>query len=188
MPKLFVAIGLPAAATEALDRIQPRPSAGVRLAEQSQMHLTLHYLGEADVERIAVALEVLAFQAFSLTLEGVGQFPSAGGAVTLWAGVRENAELLGLRTAVAAALAEWGFRPEARRYTPHITLARCERGAATDLAAEFLARQAAFRIAEVPVAGFGLFSSTLVGEVPVYRCERQFPLLVGEAKAISGST
>jgi hypothetical protein len=36
MPKLFVAIGLPAAATAALGRIQPPPSAGVRLAEQSQ--------------------------------------------------------------------------------------------------------------------------------------------------------
>jgi len=128
MPKLFVAIGLPAAATAALERIQPPPSAGIRLAEQNQMHLTLHYLGEADVESIAVALEVLAFQRFSLTLEGVGQFPSSGGAVTLWAGVRENADLLGLRTAVAAALAESGFRPEARRYAPHITLARCEPG------------------------------------------------------------
>jgi 2'-5' RNA ligase len=163
MPKLFVAIGLPAAATAALERIQPPPSAGIRLAEQNQMHLTLHYVGEADVESIAVALEVLAFQRFSLTLEGVGQFHSSGGAVTLWAGVRENADLLGLRTVVAAALAESGFRPEARRYAPHITLARCEPGAATDLTAEFLARQTAFRIADVPVAAFGLFSSTLVG-------------------------
>src|SRR5207247_3402936 len=93
MPKLFVAIDLPAAATQALAAIQPTPTAGVRLVARDQMHLTLHYLGEADRDRTANALQQVAVPPFALSLEGIGQFASTGGAVTLWAGVREGPEL-----------------------------------------------------------------------------------------------
>lgn len=178
MPRLFVAIDLPAAVTAKLARQQPLPMDGIRLVEPSQMHLTLHYIGEADIERMALALQAVAVSAFSLTLEGVGRFPSAGNATILWAGVRENVELLGLHAAVAAALAITGYRPETRRYHPHITLARCKPLVPASVTAEFLARPAAFSLSEVPVVEFGLYSSTLFGDAPVYRRERSFPLLV----------
>jgi 2'-5' RNA ligase len=143
------------------------------------MHLTLHFLGEADAGRTVAALRAVSLPAFSLDLAGVGQFPSAGGAVTLWAGVRESPELLGLHAAVAAALAGEGFRPEVRRYAPHVTLARCEAGVAAGVAEGFLARHAGFARPGLPVAGFGLYSSEFVGGVPIYRCVRSFPLETG---------
>src|SRR5207249_3348772 len=116
---------LPADATAELALIQPPRTTGVRLAKPGQMHLTLHYIGKAGVERMAAALEAVEFPAFSLTFEGVGQFPSAGGAVTLWAGVTGSTELFRLHAAVEAALAGEGFQPETRPYSPHVTLARC---------------------------------------------------------------
>ena len=178
MPRLFVALDLPIAATAKLAHAQPPPMAGIRLVEPGQMHLTLHYIGEANIERMATALHAVAVPAFLLTLEGVGQFPSAGRAVTLWAGVRDNAELLELHAAVAAALAVVGYRPEARRYSPHITLARCKSVVPAGVVTEFLARNAALSLPGLPVTGFGLYSSTVVGGAPVYRRERSFPLLV----------
>jgi 2'-5' RNA ligase len=177
VPRLFVAVGLPAVAAAELAVIQPPRVAGVRLAEPGQVHLTLHFLGPANVERTAAALRAVAAPAFPLEIEGVGQFPSASGAITLWAGVRESAALLGLHAAVAAALAAEGFQPEARRYTPHITLARCEPGVPADVVAEFLDRHRAFALPGFPVTEFGLYSSARVGDAPVYRRERSFPLL-----------
>ncbi len=176
MPKLFVAIDLPAAATEALAAIQPTPTAGVRLVERDQMHLTLHYLGEADRGRMADALRGVAVPPFALTLEGVGQFAAVGGEVTLWAGVRESQELRRLHAAVAAALGREGFRPEARDYVPHVTLARCAPPTPAEVAVDFLARHAAFAMAGVAVTGFGLFCSTFLGEAPAYWREAAFPL------------
>jgi 2'-5' RNA ligase len=176
MPKLFVAIDLPAAATGALAAIQPTPTAGVRLVARDQMHLTLHYLGEADRDRTAGALHQVAVPAFALTLDGVGQFASTGGAVMLWAGVRESPELLRLHAAIAAALGSEGFRPEARRYTPHVSLARCAPATPTEVVAGFLARHAAFAMAGVAVTGFGLCCSTFLGEAPLYWREAVFPL------------
>ncbi|MEO8418842.1 MAG: RNA 2',3'-cyclic phosphodiesterase [Methylophilaceae bacterium] len=177
MPRLFVAVDLPAAVAAKLAGNQPPPMAGMRRVEPGQMHLTLHYIGEANIERIAAALRAVAVPAFSLTLEGVGRFHSTGKAVTLWAGVSDNAELLGLHAAIAAALAVEGYRPEARHYSPHITLARCKSVVPAGVVAEFLARHAAFALPGVPVTAFGLYSSTLGGDAPVYRRERSFPLL-----------
>ena len=176
MPKLFVAIDLPAAATEALAAIQPTPTAGVRLVARDQMHLTLHYLGEADRDRTAEALQEVTVPAFAITLEGVGQFASTGGAVTLWAGVRESPELLRLHAAVADALGGEGFRPEARRYIPHVTLARCAPATPAEVVVDFLARRADFAVVGVAVTGFTLCGSTFTDEAPVYWREAAFPL------------
>jgi 2'-5' RNA ligase len=115
---------------------------------------------------------------FTLAFAGVGQFPSADGAAILWAGVRPSPELLRLHAAIAATLASDGFRPESRPYTPHVTLARCEPGVPAKLIDEFLAGNAKLWLTAVTVAGFGLYSSTRVRDVPVYRCERSFELSV----------
>jgi RNA 2',3'-cyclic 3'-phosphodiesterase len=178
MTRLFVALELPAAATAELARIQPVPLAGLRLAESGQMHLTLHYLGEADVERMAAALGAVAVPPFPLVIEGVGQFPSAGGAVTLWVGVRKSAELLRLCATVAAALAREGFQPEARAWAPHVTVARCESKVSAEVVDAFLARNEGFALPAVPVTEYGLYSSAFVGDVPVYQRVQSFPLRV----------
>ena len=176
MPKLFIAIALPPAVTAELAVVQPPRAAGVRLVREGQMHLTLHYLGPANLAGVATALEEVAVASFPLVIEGVGQFPSAGGAVTLWAGVRDSPELHGLHAAVAAALAPLGFRPEARPYAPHVTLARCEPKAAARVVDDFLFLNAALSLPPFTVESFGLYSSQTIDGSPAYRRERSFPL------------
>jgi 2'-5' RNA ligase len=104
MAKLFVAIDLPDATARELARLQPAPQSGIRRADPSQMHLTLHFLGEADVDRMAAALQSATVPAFRVSIEAVGQFSSRDGAITLWAGARKSADLLGLHSSVADAL------------------------------------------------------------------------------------
>src|SRR5690242_18934864 len=100
MGSSFVAVDLPAALTGALVALQPPESRWVRLTRSDQMHLTLHYIGAGETERFATALAEVRAPAFSLAVEGVGQFPSADGAVTLWAGLRQSADLLQLHALV----------------------------------------------------------------------------------------
>ena len=179
MARLFVAVDLPHVAISALAAVQPANAPGMRLVAPEQMHITLHFIGVAETDRMANALIGLASPAFALSISGVGRFRSAGGNVTLWAGISDCAELQRLHADVAAALAVVGFQPEARPYTPHITLARCKPDAAAIVVDEFLSRHADFGLAAVPITRFGLYSSEFVGGVPVYRCERAFPLVAG---------
>lgn len=176
MPKLFVAIDLPDSVTAELVRIQPAPLDGIRLAAPDQMHLTLHFIGESSIDRLAAALATVRFPEFSLAIEGVGQFPSANSAVILWAGVKRTAELLALHESVAQALARIGFQSEERQYNPHVTIARCECGIATQVIDDFVNKNASFSVRRVQVARFGLFSSKLIAGVPRYQCERFFEL------------
>ena len=175
MPRLFVAVDLPATAIAELIRIQPRPVEGMRLVDPAQMHLTLHFLGEADLELTKSSLRTISVPTFSLTLEGVGQFPSAGGGSILWAGVRENPTLLRLHADVGLALAGQGFQPEARPYTPHMTLARSKQKVGEEVTT-FLARHSSFFLPDQPISTLGLYSSTIIDDVPVYCCEQSIPV------------
>src|SRR6187549_2606504 len=172
MARLFVAVDLPTPATDALALLLPPPTSGVRPAAADQMHLTLHFIGEADLDRVVDALQAVRFSPFSLTLSGVGQFPSAGGDVTLWVGVKDPVRLRELHQAVGGALTLKGFPTESRPYNPHVTLARCKAGVSPEVVRDFLIRHAPFETAPIPVSGFRLYSSSPGAEGPVYRRER----------------
>jgi 2'-5' RNA ligase len=176
MTSLFVAVDLPAAMTNALVALQPPESRWVRLTRPDQMHLTLQYIGAGETGRFASALAGLQAPAFSLAVEGVGQFRSADGAVTLWAGVRESADLLQLHALVGTVLSREGFRPEARPYVPHITLARCDAALAASEVDGFLERHATLSLPPAAITSFSLYSSEFVNGVPVYRADQIFSL------------
>ena len=179
MTRLFVAVDLPDVVKSELVALQPPNAAGIRQVAPAQIHITLHFIGDAQVEPIATALQAVVLPQFSLSLEGVGHFESSRGDVTLWAGIRESAELQNLHAEVGAALVAVGFRPETRPYTPHVTLARLRSDAAGGVVDAFLSRHANFAFPAIPICGFGLYSSRFVDKGPVYRCERAFPLLAG---------
>jgi len=174
--RLFVAADLPDSLIEALQRVQPGPQAGVRLLDADQLHLTLHFIGDADLEQIHGALPSRRFPAVRLGLERVGQFASSGGSTTLWAGVRETPQLLALHAEVSAALSTLGVQPEAKRFAPHITLARCESSVPAQVAADFVRRHASVSVPAVQLTQVSVTSSEFVRDVPRYRRERSYLL------------
>src|SRR5262249_14791405 len=127
MPRYFVAVPLPAETTELLTAVQPASTTGMRLVGREEFHLTLHFLGEVPQQQDAVlraALARVGKNAFSINLQGVGRFPPDGEPRVLWAGVEKSPALLDLHDSVGAVLTDAiGYRPEARPYSPHVTLA-----------------------------------------------------------------
>ena len=103
----------------------------VRTTTRPQWHVTLQFLGDADVDAVAGALRDLRVASGVVRLGGAGAFHGAKRGTVLWLGVREGADALAqAATAVAARLTPLGHEPEAREYHPHLTLARAKR--ATD--------------------------------------------------------
>lgn len=90
-------------------------------------HLTLAFLGEGPVERVAAVTRALTPVAtdhppFDLVLEGVGMFPSPERPRTVWIGVTTGrAALEELATAVRAALERERVVAAAERFVPHVT-------------------------------------------------------------------
>jgi 2'-5' RNA ligase len=176
MPRLFVAVDLPDAVKAELVRLQPPSGNGVRCTPPDQMHLTLHFLGDVDLDPVVEALQRVKAASFSLRLEGVGTFGSAGRGFILWAGFGYCPAVLALHAAIADALQQTGYQPERRPFSPHLTLARCKPRTPRSVIDDFLRRHANFRSADFPIRQFALYSSTLTPDGAEYRREAHFPL------------
>ena len=146
--RCFLALPLPAAICRGVEAVQAalRAACGdvdVRWARPEASHLTLQFLGNVDRERMlalvpALGEAVATHRIGTVALRGVGAFPSARRARVVWLGVTDGA---GALTDLADALrrvteAPLGIAPDAKPFTPHVTLGRVRvpaRGA--DLAA-----------------------------------------------------
>lgn len=147
---------------------------GIRLVPPDQMHVTLQFIGEAEVKPVSAALRAIEHPAFTISIADIGQFKGAGGAI-LWAGVNRNPALSSLHAMIGRTLTGIGFKPEIRAYKPHITLARCHAVARTRLA-EFIATHHLLLIPNIPVIAFTLYSSDLSQGSPIYRQEGRYLL------------
>lgn len=136
MTRTFIALDLSEAAREALRRELRRLARAlpdVRLADPTDLHLTLAFLGELDDDALATVIALageVASQStpFELALAGLGVFGPPTSPRVVWAGVGgETRRLLTLQRRVADALEAQGFPREQRPFSPHLTLARLKR-------------------------------------------------------------
>lgn len=129
--RTFIAVNLAAPVVEEIAKVQLRlkqAKADIRWVRVEGMHLTLKFLGEIDyrqvvpiVDRLHAALREQA--ALQVTARGLGGFPNLNRPRVIWVGLSGNG-LTELRDRVEAALVRLDFPPEARRFTPHMTLGR----------------------------------------------------------------
>jgi len=145
--RAFVAIPLPAPLLDALHALQRRlerrmPPDSVRWVRAEGIHLTLKFLGDVparqlDAIRAALAAAAREHMGFVCGVEGLGCFPNPHRPRVVWVGLHEpSGRLAALHGAVERALAELGYPPEGRPFTPHLTLGRVrDRLPAADVAA-----------------------------------------------------
>jgi 2'-5' RNA ligase len=94
----------------------------VRWQHRADLHLTLHFLGQVDPERVAGLCSLGAGSrcgAFALVLDEIGHWPRPQ---ILW--TSPPGELLALYERLGEGLREQGFRTEERAFHAHVTLAR----------------------------------------------------------------
>lgn len=105
---------------------------GVRWTAPEALHVTLKFLGNvttAAVDEMIAALDhaAAAHAPFGMVIGGLGAFPGARRPQVLWLGVEDGGALRAIAGDVDAALASLGFAPEARAFTPHVTVGRVRR-------------------------------------------------------------
>lgn len=134
----FVAIELEDELREELAQIQESLrrrgiAAQVRWVKPQAIHLTLKFLGNIPVGRIEeIGLAVTGgsegVDPFNISLDGLGCFPTANRPNVIWVGVREDTGALSrLQNSIEGRLSALGYKPERRKYKPHLTLGRVSR-------------------------------------------------------------
>ena len=130
--RLFIGIELPAEIKQTLHEFQSEQrQLGINGAWKSldNLHITLEFLGEIDLDKIPVLTETLTkvasnYGPFGLTIGGLGAFPSLNKPHTLWTAVGGNlTDLNSLKDELHRELKIKGFKLDERQFRPHITLA-----------------------------------------------------------------
>lgn len=124
--RLFVSIGFP---ERILEKVHSwiLEQKGWKKAHMHQMHLTLVFLGdcsEGEKKEIHKKLAEVEFTPFELTINGLGAFPNESSPRIIWAGVRQNDQLLNLQQRISESLKDHIKSKHSKPYIPHITLAR----------------------------------------------------------------
>jgi 2'-5' RNA ligase len=141
--RTFIAVPLSKAVTQELDKLQRRlmqacPAHAVRWIAAENIHLTIHFLGDILPQRIEPIKEALAVVArnvppFSFTAGQLGAFPNTSRPRVVWVGISDTASWLALlHEAVNESMEHLGYKREARRFSPHLTLGRIRRRASQE--------------------------------------------------------
>jgi 2'-5' RNA ligase len=132
--RAFIAIELSEDVKRTLTRLQDKLKSGcaapVRWTDPADTHLTLQFLGDIDAGLIskitaAMSASVNGINPFHLGVSGLGVFPDQRRVRVVWVGLNGALEILSrLQKGIESSLAPLGFTPEARPFTPHLTLGR----------------------------------------------------------------
>jgi RNA 2',3'-cyclic 3'-phosphodiesterase len=177
--RLFVAVDFPAEVNEHIANICFGVP-GAKWVPKDQSHLTLRFIGEVDdnqYSQIAYALSDVNASRFNITFSGTGHFPPRNRPTVLWVGIEKNDEMMLLKQSIEDCLKTTGIGPEDRKFAAHITLARLGKTTPVRKVADFLSANGLFKVADVPVQEFHLYSSILTPSGAVHRKEATYALL-----------
>ena len=190
----FIAIELPDGLKRELSQLEAQLKSGdlhgVKWVNPNSIHLTLKFLGGVGVDRLgdiirAMEASVERISPFRLRVRELGVFPNLKRVRVVWVGIGGEIDKAGqLQQRIEANLAALGFAPEARPFTPHLTLARV-RDQASPVERQRLAQLIAgtrFESAHnIEVKAVSLMRSQLTREGAIYSLIN----LVGLRKALS---
>lgn len=142
--RLFIAIELSTQMKDAIHSLDEKlraadPRSSVRWVSYGDMHVTLKFLGETPVGRIASVESAMKSAAegrstFRLSLYGSGVFPNERRPAVFWVGVNDDGSLSDLANSIRKECSKQGFAEETNAFAPHITIGRArDRADARDL-------------------------------------------------------
>ena len=174
------------AAASVSSRLQHRlqvtaPDFTARWVPRENLHITIWFIGEVADSAAAPLVEhlgsPLGLPPFRLVVNGCGAFPRSGAPRVVWIGTAEGRDgLIAAHAALVERLAPLGYRPEARAFSPHLTVARVkEPGRAARAVRQALAEEPG-NCGQVQVRALTLFRSRLSSHGAVYEPLQRVPL------------
>ncbi len=183
--RTFISVELPAEVKQNLVELiaeLKQSDADVKWVKAENLHMTLKFLGWVDDKKLDELAELTAkavkgLGSFKAKFEGLGTFPAGKSPRVVWVGTAEGGDrLCDLAQNLETTLSKAGFRSEARKFQPHLTIGRVKEKKNID--------QLVKRINSVKDAKFGealidkifIMKSTLTCSGPVYEIFKEVKL------------
>jgi len=146
----------------------------VKWVAPENFHVTIKFLGSVGEEALAgvfSAVEEAAkpFEAFEMSVSGLGAFPNPKNARVVWVGIKDgHDELARLASAVDVGLARLGFSKETRGFRSHITIGRVKTPGRLDRLARGIDEIDALDLGRQKVTDLAVMKSDLRPDGPIY--------------------
>jgi 2'-5' RNA ligase len=176
MPRLFTALEIPAELGVGLSFMRGGLP-GATWIDPENYHITLRFIGDVDdrtADEVVHELSRVKRSTFDVTVAGLESF-GAGKPHSVFATVRPSAALSELQAEEERLMRRIGLPPEPRRFTPHVTLARCKGAMPRDVAT-WLALRGGFPAHTFRPERVVLYSSKSSRGGGPYLVEEMFPL------------
>jgi 2'-5' RNA ligase len=106
-----------------------KTGADVKWVPPGNVHLTLKFLGSTDEALVPKIRESLMnklshYKVFYIKIAGIGCFPSEKRPRVIWIGMEDSEVLSKIQRDIDAEIMHFGFVPENRPFSPHLTIGR----------------------------------------------------------------
>jgi 2'-5' RNA ligase len=136
MLRTFIAIHIPGDVRHAIQRqvygLQKTVTKSiVRWVAPQNIHLTLKFLGDIPPSQLGLLQQMLAAEAgrhpcFGVEVGALGVYPDLKHPRVIWIGLGDTPRLSTLQRGVEAIAERLGYPPEARAFSPHLTIGRVQ--------------------------------------------------------------
>jgi 2'-5' RNA ligase len=189
MLRSFIAVDIPAKNQEAIQfsiaQLKKTLSIPlVRWVASQNVHLTLKFIGAvspANLKRCAEAMEreVCGYESFSISIGGLGAFPTPHRARIIWIGLENNPSLRTLLDAIDKVTARLGYPTEQHPFSPHLTIGRIRKNVSREDLAQIgitIEKTMVESLGAFQVDAVQIYKSDLLPDGPVYTRLYSLPL------------
>ena len=159
MPRLFTGLEIPSGTGLYLSGLRGGLY-GARWIDPENYHLTLRFIGDIDARtgrEIEHELGDIIRDPLEITLTGIGVFGGDKPHAVI-ANIAPSRELTELQLEHERIMRRLGLPKDARKFTPHVTLARLRNSTVLDVA-DYLSSRDAFKTQSFTASTFALFSA-----------------------------
>ncbi len=104
----------------------------LKVVDTSSLHVTLKFLGDIRADMLGGISQnvedVLEGPPFKVKVKGTGKFGRKRKVSVLWLGIDDGDNLTPLAKRIDGEMVKMGFKPERRKFSPHLTIARVRSG------------------------------------------------------------
>ncbi len=151
----------------------------VKWVKHENLHITLLFLGDVYTDFVQQGVDTLSGialtqKSFELSLKNIGAFPSQHSPRVIWIGVDVGKEeLISLQEKIETAFTTIGYKPEKRKFHPHLTIGRARER--MRYAEKVLNSQ--YESKSFLIKSLVFFKSTLSPQGPIYEKIKEFYFL-----------
>lgn len=153
----------------------------VKWVDVGNLHVTLKFLGDTDEKILpdmyaAIEDSLTGEESFDLSFDGLGCFPNLNRPRVFWVGIENGfSNLKELSRKVEGAVRPFGFEPEKRKFSAHLTIGRVKDPRNIDLLTTDYGRME-FAAGASKISNVVFYQSTLRPSGPMYTPLRTFEL------------